>query len=309
MDVFSLLKFWRNAGGADPRAAGDYDSLIDDDESFFDLVFTNPGGEDEYGYGTFPDVNGFCDDGVDSRSSFRFSSPDEVYLNNKRNIFSFDSPITKTTPQSPLRMLVLGLQNDRNSESESEKEMNSEISEIEEVRIGALLKRDNSLRNQLKTEKILETDLTPSKRFSKDVINKYLNLMKPSSVRVSRRSTEKSRLSSEKSVTPSSSPASSVFSPRKEEKRGGGGGGRGAVFREVRKRLGKSRSASAILQTLATKSDDSELEQQDGIRGAILHCKRSYNSPSQGSVLSRSGSAPSNNQTRISIAEENRSSI
>ncbi|KAI3784039.1 hypothetical protein L1987_43131 [Smallanthus sonchifolius] len=296
MDVFSLLKFWRNAGGGDPAAAGDFDSSFDDEESFFDLVFTNSGDEDDYGYGASPNFNGFDVHSGDSRSSFRFSSPDEVYLNNKRNIFSFDSPNRKT-PQSPLRLLMLGFQNNQKPESEK-KETNREI---KEVKIGAMLKRDNSLRHQLMTEKLLENDLTPSKRFSKDVVNKYLNMMKPSYVKVSKKSAEKSRLS-EKSVTPSSSPASSVFSPRKEEKRGG----RGAVFREVRKRLGKSRSASAILQTPATKSDDSALEQQDVIQGAILHCKKSYNS---GIVLSRSGSAPSNNQARISVEEQNRSSI
>ncbi|KAK1431766.1 hypothetical protein QVD17_08394 [Tagetes erecta] len=272
MDVFSLLKFWRNTGGRDPPPAGDFDSTIDDEDSFFDLVFTTNSADDD-----------------ESRSSFRFCSPDEVYLNNnnKRSIFSFDSPNAKTSPQSPLRLLMLGFQNTRNSEE------NERNREIEENKKGALLKRDNSLRHKLMTEKLLESDQTPSKRFSKDVVNKYLNLIKPA-----KKSTDKSRLS-EKSVTPSSSPA---FSPRKEEKRGGGGGG-GAVFREVRKRLGKSRSASAILQTPARKSDDSVVEQQDGIQGAILHCKRSYNN------LSRSGSAPSKNQQRISVEEQIRSSI
>ncbi|KAF5790529.1 putative membrane-associated kinase regulator [Helianthus annuus] len=287
MDVFSLLNFWRTTGaGGDVTASGDFDSSIDDEESFFDLVFTD---ENEYSYGRSPSFNGFSFCSRESNASFRFSSPDEVYTNNindKANIFSFDSPNSKT-PHSPLRLVMLGFRNDLKLEPE-----------IEEVKIGALLKRDNSLRCKLMTEKLLETDQTPSKRFSKDVVNKYLNRMK---AKVSKRSGEKSRLSEKSVTTPSSSPASSVFSPRKEEKRGGGGGG--AVFREVRKRLGKSRSASAILQTPVTKNDDSALEQQDGIRDAILHCKRSYNSPAPDCVLSRSGSAPSNNQPRISIEE------
>ncbi|MFS7969155.1 putative membrane-associated kinase regulator [Helianthus anomalus] len=286
MDVFSLLNFWRTTGGGgDVTASGDFDSSIDDDEeSFFDLVFTD---ENEYSYGGSPSFNGFSFCSRESNASFRFSSPDEVYTNNindKTNIFSFDSPNSKT-PNSPLRLVMLGFRSDLKPELE-----------IEEVKIGALLKRDNSLRCKLMTEKLLETDQTPSKRFSKDVVNKYLNRMK---AKVSKRSGEKSRLSEKSVTTPSSSPASSVFSPRKEEKRGGG-----AVFREVRKRLGKSRSASAILQTPpVTKNADSALEQQDAIRDAILHCKRSYNSPAPGCVLSRSGSAPSNNQPRISIEE------
>ncbi|MFS7969168.1 putative membrane-associated kinase regulator [Helianthus anomalus] len=288
MDVFSLLNFWRTTGGGgDVTASGDFDSSIDDDEeSFFDLVFTD---ENEYSYGGSPSFNGFSFCSRESNASFRFSSPDEVYTNNindKTNIFSFDSPNSKT-PNSPLRLVMLGFRSDLKPEPE-----------IEEVKIGALLKRDNSLRCKLMTEKLLETDQTPSKRFSKDVVNKYLNRME---AKVSKRSGEKSRLSEKSVTTPSSSPASSVFSPRKEEKRGSGGG---AVFREVRKRLGKSRSASAILQTPpVTKNDDSTLEQQDGIRDAILHCKRSYNSSAPGCVLSRSGSAPSNNQPRISIEE------
>ncbi|KAI3757687.1 hypothetical protein L6452_05230 [Arctium lappa] len=296
MDVFSLLKFWRNAAAAcDPTLTGDFDSSIDDEESFFDLVFTNSGDDNDN------DFAGFQVDADHSDSSFSFSSPGDVYLNNKRKILPLDSTITKT-PQSPLRTFMLGFQ----SNNKSKLEKKETDCEIEEVKIGSLLKRDNSLRQKLKTEKLLDNDQMLSKRFSKDVVNKYLNLMKPSYVKVSKRNNEKSSLS-EKSITPSSSPASSVFSPRKEEKRGGG---RGAVFREVRKHLGKSRSASAILQTPVTKADDSALEQQDGIQSAILHCKRSYNSPSQECcVLSRSGSAPSNNEPRISIEEENRSSI
>ncbi|KAJ0858519.1 hypothetical protein HanRHA438_Chr13g0601901 [Helianthus annuus] len=39
MDIFSLLKFWRNAGVGDPiTTTGDFD----DENSFFDLVFTYP---------------------------------------------------------------------------------------------------------------------------------------------------------------------------------------------------------------------------------------------------------------------------
>ncbi|GKB55807.1 hypothetical protein Tco_0911993, partial [Tanacetum coccineum] len=89
-------------------------------------------------------------------------------------------------------------------------------SEAVEVKIGALLKRDNSLRYKLNTEKLLENnDQNSSKRFSKDVVNKYLNKMKPA-----RKSNEKSRFS-EKSITlTSSSPRHlsflSAFLPEKK---------------------------------------------------------------------------------------------
>ncbi|GJS76389.1 probable membrane-associated kinase regulator 2 [Tanacetum coccineum] len=274
MDVFSLLKFWKlTSGGIDPSVR-DYESSVgDDEESFFDLVFEN-------------DNCSNIDKNSSFNSSFRFSSPNEKVLsknNKKKSLLKM--------PQSPLRTLILGLQNNKpkiekaqpKSKVETVAETETE-SEAVEVKIGALLKRDNSLRYKLNTEKLLENnDQNSSKRFSKDVVNKYLNKMKPA-----RKSNEKSRFS-EKSITPSSSPASSVFSPRKEEKQGVSGGG----FK-VRKHLGKSRSASAILQTPVTKSNDSALEQQDSIKGAILHCKKSYHSPSLQDlkVLSRSGSAP-----------------
>ncbi|GJW09271.1 probable membrane-associated kinase regulator 2 [Tanacetum coccineum] len=287
MDVFSLLKFWKlTSGGIDPSVR-DYESSIDDDEeSFFDLVLENDNCSD------FDKSSSF-------NSSFRFSSPNENILSkniNKKRLLKM--------PQSPLRALILGLQNNTKLKIEktgpkSEAESGVEA-QAEEVKIGALLKRDNSLRYKLSTQKLLENnDQNSSKRFSKDIVNKYLNRMKPA-----RKSNEKSRFS-EKSITPSSSPASSVFSPRKDEKKGVSGG----VFK-VRKHLGKSRSASAILQTPVNKSDDSALEQQDSIKGAILHCKKSYHSPSLQDlkVLSRSGSAPLDHESRVSV-EETRSSI
>ncbi|PWA79353.1 hypothetical protein CTI12_AA208940 [Artemisia annua] len=290
MDVFSLLKFWKlTSGGIDPSVR-DYESSIDDDEeSFFDLVLENDNCSD-------------IDENSSLNFSFRFSSPSENIISKnikKKRLLKM--------PQSPLRALILGLQNNKlkiektqpKFEAETETGAGAEA-EAEDVKIGALLKRDNSLRYKLNTEKLLENnDQVSSKRFSKDVVNKYLNKMKPA-----RKTNEKSRFS-EKSITPSSSPASSVFSPRKEEKKGVSGG----VFK-VRKHLGKSRSASAILQTSVAKSDDSALEQQDSIKGAILHCKKSYHSPSlqDVKVLSRSGSAPLDHESRVSV-EETRSSI
>ncbi|KAI7746468.1 hypothetical protein M8C21_010462 [Ambrosia artemisiifolia] len=275
MDVFSLLKFWRTSASPDTQIAKEVDLSVDDEDSFFDLVFTKSGYEND------------C----------------TSVLNDKRRILPLDSPNTKPTQsaQQPLHLLKLSFQNNKLLKPEN-KTTQMSSSETEEVKISALLKRDNSLRNQLMNEKLLEHDQVSSKRFTKDVINKYLNIMKPSYVKVSKRCTEKSRLS-DSYVTPEASPASSVFSPRKDERKSGGR----TAFRDVRKHLGKNRSSSAIMQTPARKSDDSVL-QQDGIQGAILHCKRSFNSPSQDYYLLRSGSAPVNDQARVSI-EQNRSSI
>ncbi|KAF8008743.1 hypothetical protein BT93_K2407 [Corymbia citriodora subsp. variegata] len=127
-----------------------------------------------------------------------------------------------------------------------------------------------------------------SKRFSKDVIQKYLKLVKPLYVMVSRKQPDAARFSGELSAT--SSPAmpphaasSKMHALLKSP----------AGFPAVPKRLGKSRSASASGGVSSpARRDDSLLQQHDGIQSAILHCKRSYNSSSDYSSLPRSASGP-----------------
>ncbi|KAI3792995.1 hypothetical protein L1987_35607 [Smallanthus sonchifolius] len=275
MDVFSLLKIWRNAGVGDPINAGDFD-ITDDEGSFFDLVFTNTNNVES------PTVNVICDhyqqssklDGADSKSTHN------IFFNNKRKILPLDSSNTKA-PRSPFRVLMLGFQNTKAKSDKKDIKC-----EIEEVTISSLLNRDNSLRNKLGHNQM------PSKRFSKDVVHRYLNLIKPFYVKISRRSNDKARLSEH---------ASFYTSPEKP-----------SVFKEVRKHLGKSRSSSSssVVKSIPSpmaRRDDSVLQQQDGIQSAILHCKKSYN-PEGCHVLSRSGSAPSQGH-RISVDEEKRSSI
>ncbi|KAI3800198.1 hypothetical protein L1987_35508 [Smallanthus sonchifolius] len=282
MDVFSLLKIWRNAGVGDLINAGDFD-ITDDEGSFFDLVFTNPNNVED---------NVISDHyQQSSKSTHAYTSPHNIFFNNKRKILPLDSSNTKA-PRSPFRVLMLGFQNTKAKSDKKDIKC-----EIEEVTISSLLNRDNSLRNKL------GHDQMPSKRFSKDVVHRYLNLIKPLYVKVSRRSNEKVRLSEHDSfyTSPATAP---VFPPRKEEKP--------SVFKEVRKHLGKSRSSSSssVVKSIPSpvaRRDDSALQQQDGIQSAILHCKKSYNSEGC-HVLSRSGSAPSQGH-RISVDEEKRSSI
>ncbi|XP_076933178.1 uncharacterized protein LOC143598990 [Bidens hawaiensis] len=236
MDVFSLLNFWRNAGVGHPITTQqlDFDFTIDDDNSFFDLVFTN----------------------TDNAS---------VIINNKRKVLPLDSSNTK----SPFRALKLTFQNNNKSRSDKKK-IKREV-ELEHVTNSSLLKSE------------------PSKRFSKDVVHKYLNLIKPLYVRVSGKSNG------------SMAATSSELCTRKD--------GKPTVF----KRLGKSRSSSSSSAGKVTpapaarRCSDSDL-QQDGIQGAILHCKKSYGSPSGCDVLSRSGSAQYQ-ESWICIEELKRSSI
>ncbi|KAG2700570.1 hypothetical protein I3760_06G004800 [Carya illinoinensis] len=141
---------------------------------------------------------------------------------------------------------------------------------VDETPSSSPFKRANSLRkaeSKLQDHQISEGSRT--ERFSKEVIQKYLNLIKPLYVKVSKRYSEKFKFPEVLSEpSPSSSPAT-MASPKKH--------------------LRKSKSASAAigLAEPVNRRDDSLLQQHDGIQSAILHCKRSYNS-SRDSSLSRS---------------------
>ncbi|KAM0896659.1 hypothetical protein ACQ4PT_023062 [Festuca glaucescens] len=151
------------------------------------------------------------------------------------------------------------------------------------------------------------------RRFAKEVMLKYLNKIKPLYVKVSRRYGERLRFAGasegeetdaepEPEPSPSATPSPSqpraapaappqpaavvvacgVRAPRASVPAG---------LKQACKRLGKSRSASSAVaaapspsQTpptptggLPQRRDDSLLQLQDGIQGAIAHCKRSFN--------------------------------
>lgn len=146
---------------------------------------------------------------------------------------------------------------------------------VEDAPKNSLFTRGNSWR---KTESKIQ-DHQPSEdskaeRFSKEVIQKYLSLIKPLYVKVSKRYSEKIKFSDELSAA-SSSPVSSpatVALPKKK------------------KHLRKSKSASATIGAAqpVNRRDDSLLLQDDGIQSAILHCKRSFNSSRDSSFLTSS---------------------
>ncbi|KDP22202.1 hypothetical protein JCGZ_26033 [Jatropha curcas] len=151
--------------------------------------------------------------------------------------------------------------------------------------------RDNSLRKQISDDSLSDDS---SKRFSKEAIQKYLKLIKPLYIKVSKKQSEKPKFSGELSAaSPSSSPATLPSGSPKKEKQGSIPAG----IRVVCKHLGKSKSASAataVLPPTVTRRDDSLLLQHDGIQSAILHCKKSFNSSTSrdSSLLSRFASDP-----------------
>lgn len=143
---------------------------------------------------------------------------------------------------------------------------------VEDASNLSMFTRASSLR-KTKHKESIHTDSSSSsssssssKRFSKDVIQKYLKLIKPLYVRVSKKN-GKTGFPEELTEASSSSPTAS---PAKKEKKGNIPAG----F----KHLSKSKSVSAAAVMSPARRDDSLLLQHDGIQSAILHCKNSFNS-------------------------------
>ncbi|KAJ6376001.1 hypothetical protein OIU77_000886 [Salix suchowensis] len=171
---------------------------------------------------------------------------------------------------------------------------------LEEVTNISFFTKQNSLRKQIPHE---SDDSDTSKRFSKEMIQKYLKLIKPLYIKVSKKQSDKMKFPSELSVgSPSSSPATLQAKEKQVSFPAG--------IRVVTRHLGKSKSASAttgVSPPIVSRRDDSLLLQHDGIQSAILHCKKSFNSSRGSSLISRFASDPlhekSMSSPRISSSE------
>ncbi|KAH0690191.1 hypothetical protein KY289_017549 [Solanum tuberosum] len=315
METFNLLKFWRNSG-TDTSTCRDIVSEIDeldylrnpaietdeetddDADSFFDFVFTGPDG--------CPKLDNNSKS-VSANTHREPESPRDVFF--KPKAFPIDS-ISK--PQSPIsilksapkfRVFFLGSRKTKlekvgiDNSSPSSPKFQTQKLDLKRFPVTPVFTRDNSLRSKLQSEKEEELSVDESlKKFVRADVPKYLKLMKPLYARASKRYTDKI------SVSPLSSPsAQSMCSPRKtsEVKRV-------ASFGSVRKHLGKSRSAASTFAARASSSplnrrDNSLLqEQNDGIQGAILHCKRCYSSLAKSSEnLARASSSVELNRWSI----------
>ncbi|XP_057786967.1 probable membrane-associated kinase regulator 2 isoform X1 [Salvia miltiorrhiza] len=142
--------------------------------------------------------------------------------------------------------------------------------------------------------------VSDERKLSKEVMNKYLKMVKPFYIRVSKRYVEKLKFpggggGGSKGCAAALSPEGNVKNSQQKQ-----GKNLQAGLKVVRKHLGKSRSASASAAAAAPpasdRRDDSLLQLQDGIQGAILHCKKSFNASrdvDSSSILCRSVSDPS----------------
>ncbi|KAE8662157.1 Detected protein of unknown function [Hibiscus syriacus] len=131
-----------------------------------------------------------------------------------------------------------------------------------------------------------------SKRLSKDLVHKYLNVMKPLYKKIS-----KVGISGDSSLLSTAASPATEYSTKEKQ-----GNSRG-----IYKHMGKSKSSSAAASPI-NRRDDSLLLQHDGIQSAILHCKRSFNSSRESSWLSRCTS-DSSSQEKLSNASSTDSSM
>ncbi|KAH6760546.1 hypothetical protein C2S51_017495 [Perilla frutescens var. frutescens] len=326
MEAFGLLKFWRNAAaGADVSSEGDDvrnaafatdEEETDDEDSFFDLDFKSPH------RGAVKERDG------DSKKDFLFiESPRDVLLSKSDNFSNSKplSPVTILRSAPKFKVFMLGFRkSSKCDKAESNGELKasplnqlSKSTQLDQsnrfsVKCRAadapIFTRDNSLRSKMMKENF-DYETASDVASTEKSVPKYLKLIKPFYVKVS------NKAKSTDSVTPSSSPVTAPvnLSPRKFSE-----GSRVGSFKIVTRNLGKSRSASAtvgVAPPSIRRRDDSLLEQNDAIQGAILHCKRSFNSSSREySQLFRAASDPSSHEKlrapfRNSFEEQKRCSI
>lgn len=203
-------------------------------------------------------------------------------------------PVFLVKSATKFRVLLLKLKkskssNGENVEKSEEKEKSGKsISvkfKVEEVPLVNLFTRDSSSKEN-NNGKGLKHDAQDSE--DRKVMHKYLKMVKPFYIRVSKRYVDKLKFPGHISFPGGASKGCAASPPEKSGEAAKtpqkqGTNNLQAGLRVVRKHLGKSRSASAAVsaaspgKTTSERRDDSLLQVQDGIQGAILHCKRSFN--------------------------------
>ncbi|KAJ8452752.1 hypothetical protein Cgig2_005088 [Carnegiea gigantea] len=309
MEAFALLKFWKSntakvAAGtaaaegdcagtaAESAVCGPATAETDDDDSFFELELTLPPYDSKFPKPDSPPKKPKPERESEPKSSLKPQSP---------------ISILRSAPPR-LRVFMFGRFNRRAKREEIETESVSSFSprrsssklvtvkfKIEDGSFVPELARSDS--SSFSSPKLIhrrsfDDCCESSKRFSKDVVQKYLNLIKPLYVKSSKR---------ENSVTSPTRSTTSSLSVRKhrEEKQSN-------MFKARCRHLGKSKSASSTIGAQSPAPVNFSLRNDhcyDGIEGAILHCKRSLNSSKGNPSLSRCSSDPSHEKSLI-VSEE-----
>ncbi|CAK9318226.1 unnamed protein product [Citrullus colocynthis] len=240
-----------------------------DEDSFFDLNFISPP----------PSVAAKSPD----EKNLEHSSQDELCFSQRNLLLSQSDLISKrkilpielsSKPESPVSVSILKsaprlsislfkkpklMAKQRTDETEPS---SLKLHSTESKRFAFKLNRVNSSRNNNR----IDASERQSKRFSGEGMQKYLKLIKPLYVKVSRKQNYRS--------SPVSSPSTTTATSIDEKQRNIAIG-----IRVVCRRLGKSKSSSSatgMAVSPTNRRDDSLLQQDDGIESAILHCKRSF---------------------------------
>ncbi|VFQ68009.1 unnamed protein product [Cuscuta campestris] len=299
MEAFSLLKNWRGGaygdGGGLPSPStpasssavvtavsphftateSESDTETDEDGPFFDLEFSaatagdDDGGdekphenEDIFVDAQLSETDGGSGSGEDEEGEKSSASPPDGTLTASEADPKNPASLSKSTTK--FRVLMLKLKKTKQNlekldpklkqkaQNQGEKKFFTVKLKVEEPKIKSLFRRDTI------------SSASEETKSSKEMIHKYLK--------------------SVRSFSGGRAAAAAGASPPPEKEETGRSDKKVAVRnarsqkRDVPRTLGKSRSASSAPPATSQRRDDSLKEQHDGIQGAILHCKRSFNS-------------------------------
>ncbi|KAL0447856.1 UNVERIFIED_CONTAM: putative membrane-associated kinase regulator 2 [Sesamum latifolium] len=248
---------------------------------------------------------------------------------------SFKFPISLLKSATKIRVLLLKLKKSKSGNGFLEKAVKSKKCEVHE-QVSALDERENQgkdsddkmLTVKFKVEEfkgplvsLFARDngsraASDERNLTKEVVQKYLKMLKPLySIRVSNLYFEKMKFSGQVSFrdggpaaekgcckTPEAAARSDAKTHQKQ-----GSNNLQAGLKVVRKHLGKSRSTSAAVAVSPSgRMSSNRHDAEDGIQGAILHCKRSFNASRDGesATLCRSASDPSYDKSVVIPAAE-----
>ncbi|KAK1282119.1 putative membrane-associated kinase regulator 5 [Acorus calamus] len=293
----------------DEAGGGDDDEGSDDDGTRgFGFTVSSEGGRTD----PDPDLSLSPSDDLFFKGSLLDSSSNNNNNNSSNKNHQF--PISLAKSATKFRVFMLGLKKPRPPPPPSPSAAAPEVTaaaeksnphqngkfftvkfKVGEVPVVSLFTRDHSSRSNRGHKHSPPEESADDKRFAKDVMHKYLRMIKPLYVNASKRSAEKPRFSGDKHAKTAAEPAPEVVAKEAaattavevdQNARSLKQVTLPARLRMVGKQLGKSRSASAAVAAapcpavVARRRDDSLIEQQDGIRSAIAHCKRSFNASS-----------------------------
>ncbi|RAL37093.1 hypothetical protein DM860_004015 [Cuscuta australis] len=309
---------------ADQRRKKSQHAVGDDDDD------DGSGSDESYGENEEEGALNLTFSAADSSSCSSAADPyssDDIFFNAAAGLFPVEPsssdargaanskfPASLVKKAAKFRVLMLKLNKPRANNAEKTEsggtnpgQKDAEEDEEDESPIGTE-KRPLTVRFTV-VEEIEQKSNAEEKKFSRETMEKYLNFVRPLYVRVSKRyGGEKLGFSGRVSLNRVESKA------EKGETETDPAADKSSAFRVkqglrgLREHLIKSRSAAPSPGVWPSRRrDDSLLQQQDGIQGAILHCKRSFHSTREDSKLcsiSRTRSQASSQENPVNMSDD-----